>query len=62
MSRIILPMTEVKTNVLMTVTFGNSNYQNGGIFYEYSKEILDRNGCLHYNNMVFIIFHHIDYL
>ena len=55
-------MTGVKTNVLMTVTFGNSNYQNGGIFYEYSKEILDRNDCLHHNNMGFIILYHMDYL
>ena len=61
-NKIILPVGEFKTFVLMNSPIGKFIYLNGGIIYEYPKEILDRNAHIHHNHVVSSILHHMDYI
>ena len=60
-NKIILPMREFKPcfNELSSWQFIHSN---GGISYEYPKEILDRNARIHHHDVVFCIIYHKDYI
>ena len=60
-NKIILPMGEFKTFVLMISPLGNS-FIRGGIIYEYPTKMLDNNAHIHYYYMVFCIINHVDYL
>ena len=62
MSRIILPMNEFRTAVLMKFSIGKSNYSKWGDPYEYPKQILDRNAHIHHHNVVSGVIHHMDYI
>ena len=55
-------MMGFKTPVLMNSPLGKFTYTNGGILYEYPKEILDRNANIHHYIVVFGVLHHMDYL
>lgn len=61
-NKIILPVREFRTSVLMNSPLGKFIYSNGEILYEYPKEILDRNAHIHHNHMVSGILHHMDYI
>ena len=61
-NKIILPVREFGTSVLMNSPLGKFTYTNGGILYEYPKETLDRNAHIHPHIVVSGIFHHMDYL
>ncbi len=60
-NKIILPVREFRTFVLMNSPLGKFTYTNGGILYEYLKETLDRNAHICHRIMVFCVLHHVDY-
>ncbi|MBO6274710.1 MAG: hypothetical protein J6M91_04095 [Methanobrevibacter sp.] len=62
MSRIILPMGEFRTTVLMNSPIGKSNYSKWRNPYEYPKEILDRNAHIRHHHVVSGVLHHMDYI
>ena len=60
-NKIILPMLGFKALVLMNCPLGKFTYTNGGIIYEYPKEILDCNTYIHYLHVVSGIVPYMDY-
>lgn len=62
MSRIILPMGEFKTTILMNSSIGRSNYSKWRNPYGYPKKTWDCNAHVHHRHMVFSSYHHMGYL
>ena len=61
-NKIILPVREFGTSVLMNSPLGKTIYSKGGIIYGYPKKTLGRNAHIHHNYVVSGICHHMDYL
>ena len=62
MSRIILPMSDFKTFVLMNSPLGKISYSKWRNNYEYPKKNLDRNAHIPHLHVVFGILFHSDYI
>lgn len=55
-------MLGFKACVLMKCPLGKFTYTNGGIIYEYPKEILGCNAHIHYLHVVSGIVHYRNYI